>query len=428
MNNSQYSKILITITGLFITLIAAPSQAVSATNEWTRCGTSDCLIDTTVPVRLRYGKAERWIYAIAGVAKAGESIPCNGGLGDLSPNEVKFCEYQELTGDDLYLATNTTRCGGDGGSCYVGTTKDQPYWIKYGTDDKWIMLPVAAKPDGYVDCSLDTFGYDPQENAVKHCSAAGPYADIRSWTQCATDGLPCKTTQLNRVQLVRYGYGDAGSDHVYREVLAVSVACWTDTFGADPMENATKRCYVANDAKPAIAISSVTGRWHQVATHNGPTSFTRLTGVTGSRSTTNTSEWQVAVTATFKTEADAGVVKQENSLAVTASKGESTAFTQALEQTTSTSNEVKCSDLTNAVNVGLYQWKYDVLEECTKAGDCAAKSEILTNHTRCIYDPKISLIEFLPVCRPGCCADQNCTTCLDQPAACAVMVNPQFAE
>lgn len=427
MSTYSYTKSFLTLLGLFHIFIGTPSSVVAQAEAWVPCGqeNGDCVINTTAPVHIRYGSGTSWTFTTAGVGTSGGVIPCNNGLGNVAA-EAKTCYYKEISGIDAYVVENTYQCGTEGTACFVNGSKDEPWYMKYGTDEAWIMLPVAANAAGHVLCSIDTFGFDPLPNVHKHCSAGLKYDGIARWQICSGAEVPC-STDPSSVQLVRYGQGNDGSNYTFREVTAEKVNCGLDTFVVDPFQNVLKSCFVAVSSEPSLKIASVIGQWRLVNTHNGPTEFETEIGVTGSRAETKTSEWNVAVTAAVEVEADALFAKQKTTFSATASGGESTGLTRALEQTKVEKLKVSCIERPNAKNVGLFQWSYEVRENCAVAGTCAEKSNIQTSSTRCVYDPDLSLAQFRPVCRPACCADTNCTTCLDQPV-CSVMVNPQFAD
>ncbi|WP_282127354.1 hypothetical protein [Roseobacter litoralis] len=428
MIRSLYTKVFFTAVGLFLIGVGAPSPAVAQSGGWVSCGDAGgwCVINTTDPVRLRYGSGEDWTITTAGVGRDGGLIPCNNSLGDVKSG-AKTCEYQILTGMDQYVAENTYKCGTEGTNCFVNGDKDRPYYMKYGTDDAWIMVPVAPNAQGNVACSIHTFGYDPVPNVHKHCEAGIEYSDITGWEICSGGERPC-TTDKSVVQLVRYGQGNDGSNHTYREVAANKVNCGLDTFVVDPMNNVVKSCYVATVPDDSLEIISVKGQWKQIIGHNDKMAFKTAIGVTGSRAETKTSEWNLSVTTAIEAEANALFAKQTTSLSFTASGGESRSLTEALEQSTLQELSVSCTARDGEVNVGLFQWTYEVEENCAVSGTCASSSSIQTRDTWCVFHPDISLIKFRPVCRPGCCANRNCTTCMTEPEACTVMINPQFAD
>jgi hypothetical protein len=138
------------------------------------------------------------------------------------------------------LPPGYTRCGAEGDTCTPNGTQVLAYGA--GTYSYQVIT-------GPTSCSNDTFGGDPAPNLLKSCYLA-PLGGPSGFTQCATKGGTC---QVNGTEEVAFGLNGA-----YRFMpVSGSVACTDAAFGADPLVNVVKNCYVSNGAPP--------GNWTQCA-------------------------------------------------------------------------------------------------------------------------------------------------------------------
>lgn len=99
---------------------------------------------------IRYEYEPDWIYMTSGASTDG--VPCGESMGNVAPGKAKVCERRSLSENETALAKTTYHCGNEGQYCASQGSKDQPYFIKFGTDDNWIMLPVMGWQGGKVYC------------------------------------------------------------------------------------------------------------------------------------------------------------------------------------------------------------------------------------------------------------------------------------
>ncbi|HEY2694369.1 MAG TPA: trehalase family glycosidase [Pseudonocardiaceae bacterium] len=138
------------------------------------------------------------------------------------------------------LPPGYTRCGAEGDICTPNGTQV----LAYGAGA--YSYQVITGP---TSCANGTFGGDPAPNLVKSCYLA-PLGGPSGFTQCATEGGTC---QVNGTGDVAFGVNGA-----YRFMpVSGGVACTDAAFGADPLVDKVKNCYVSNGAPP--------GNWAQCA-------------------------------------------------------------------------------------------------------------------------------------------------------------------
>ncbi|HEV3359013.1 MAG TPA: trehalase family glycosidase [Pseudonocardiaceae bacterium] len=140
------------------------------------------------------------------------------------------------------LPPGYTRCATEGGTCTPTGTQVMAYGA--GTYEYQAI-------SGPTSCANGTFnGSDPAVNVLKSCYLA-PLGGPSGYTQCATEGGTCQVSGTQEVAL--------GLNGAFEFLPAVgSVACTTTAFGADPLANAAKNCYVTTNGAPP-------GSWTQCA-------------------------------------------------------------------------------------------------------------------------------------------------------------------
>ena len=126
---------------------------------------------------IRYGDGERWIYDMVG---GRQWFKCNNQArsGDWDPHsgKPKFCQNGPKVKE---LAGSFTRCAaGENNPCTIGPG---PALIRYGLEDgftdpdqdltgsEYVTRVVRSKT---INCSLDTFRYDPAKGKAKFCDIA----------------------------------------------------------------------------------------------------------------------------------------------------------------------------------------------------------------------------------------------------------------
>ena len=131
------------------------------------------------------------------------------------------------------LPPGYTRCAAEDGTCTPTGTQVLAYGA--GSYDYQVV-------SGPTSCSNATFGGDPAPNLLKSCYLA-PLGGPAGFSQCASEGGTCT---VNGTQEVAFGVNGA-----YRFLPAVGgVSCTDAAFGADPLLNVAKNCYVTSNGAP----------------------------------------------------------------------------------------------------------------------------------------------------------------------------------
>ncbi len=189
---------------------------------YTACASEDA--GCTVPGygrNVAYGANGVFTYRVLSGA-----ITCNNAtFGDPLPSTVKSC-YLPPAGAP---STAWAQCATEAGTCPA--VSGQP--IAYGTYGSFTYT-VA---DGDTACTTAAFGQDPLFGEAKACytRTALPAGFA---TTCATENGTCT---FSGTQTLAYG---ARGSYVYR-TLTSSTPCTTTAFGADPLPNVVKSCFVS---------------------------------------------------------------------------------------------------------------------------------------------------------------------------------------
>jgi len=148
----------------------------------------------------------------------------NDVFGDPLPNVVKNCYLPPAGGP----SSDWTQCASENGTCAVASGQPVAYGA-YGA----FKYTVA---DGDTTCSSATFGGDPVDGEAKACYTRLGNPPGYS-TNCAAEGSTCAFSGQKTV-----AYGARGS-FVYRTFTG-GTACTNSAFGADPLYNVAKSCYL----------------------------------------------------------------------------------------------------------------------------------------------------------------------------------------
>jgi hypothetical protein len=152
------------------------------------------------------------------------------------------CTTSAFGGDPLvgvpkncYSASNGppgtwTQCASQNGSCAV--TGAQP--VAYGANGAYIF----GTSNGAIDCDVSTFGNEPIYGTEKQCySRTGP--PVGYPIKCAEETKNCS---FANEQTVAFG---ANGTYLYRTFTG-GTPCTVSVFGADPLANVPKFCYLTH--------------------------------------------------------------------------------------------------------------------------------------------------------------------------------------
>jgi hypothetical protein len=159
------------------------------------------------------------------------------GFGGADPayGVLKSCYLAPAGGPSGY-----TSCAAENGTCTVSGTAE----VAYGTDGGYRFQVVT----GSVACTNTAFGTDPVPGVAKNCYVAPAGAPGGSWHQCATEHNACAVTGAQPI-----AFGAAGSFH-YGSSNG-STTCDVPTLGVDPIYNVAKACYTTSAENGTCAFT-----------------------------------------------------------------------------------------------------------------------------------------------------------------------------
>jgi hypothetical protein len=241
----------IAITGVsFLTLLAPPvfadSEQLQAQQGWVNCGddaSKQCLTNTTDLITIRHGLDGRFTYtAVEGL----ESPPCNNFVGDPDPGNNKTCWFTKTNPLDVPDKTTFSFIAkGDTGNTF-DVSPEGLYWVRYGTQGRWIYAIVRGGGVETVPCNEQYFGTDPYVNQHKTCELGAAFTRNKNndtFAQCASDVNkgPCQTSTI-RPMIASYG---VDGSYLQRVILNTNgeYPCGNTQFGHDPKVNTHKFCY-----------------------------------------------------------------------------------------------------------------------------------------------------------------------------------------
>ncbi|MFC1751510.1 hypothetical protein ACFL2V_22330, partial [Pseudomonadota bacterium] len=352
-------------------------------------------------VLVRYGKLDKNNYFFFGV-EGESSVPCSNFTGNPSNGDSKQCWYNE---DSASIPTSSwNECASERGDCDTGV--NEPIWIKYGADAKWLYTVQS----GSFTCDNDHFGWDPNKGTHKSCWVGYPliYSPEPDWTTCATEGQTCDltTTNFNNTGImIRYGVNNSWNYKIATQ--SDSFDCTDDNFG-DPAVGTHKACGVTSYLESAVVTQ---GKWNKIGDCGGvqcSTSFAVTWGSTWASSVTNQQTWSVGVTDSVTAGIAIPPEKAEETIGYSESYANSTTYQQSLSDTYSETFTVNCGTAGVDEYKAVYQFATSSAADClTGTGQCS--SDTHTQDYICYTgDQELSTP---PQCLPNACANAYCTEC-----------------
>ncbi len=386
---------------ILIVLAMMPSHASAA---WSECAGENGTCNMSGPGHhlLRYGNSGNFFF----IETDGNvtQVPCNNHVfGDAAYGQGKTCEYTAL--DPVDPKTVWQHCGDEGQNCTI--SDGLPHLVKYQSE-RDLGRAEYRIASTTIPCNNDYF-IDVDPGAGKSCyySVAG-YGQIKSqegaqpkqlnFTDCATEGQPCKLTPSVEAALVRYG---ENGKWTYRLASTAQFTCSNDVLQWDPASGDTKFCQYAY-VPPHI--TGLSGTWQKVASCSSCDSLVESVtiGIGGSRSNTTSTTWSNEVSI----EVEKKFASFGAKAGFKASWGGSESTETSVSRSVTRTKTATCSAPTKQVT--MYQWSMDVSDECyALQGQC--QSHISAFDILCTADPLPT--NFAPACKPGQPTTENIAAC-----------------
>ncbi len=411
------------------------APAANAQQErWSRCGTEGgyCQLPTRDPIIIRYGKEGAGVYTVhSGLP----FIPCDNHLGDFNYGQEKVCDYRSTSAGESPPQSGYSNCARWDQECSF-SSGGALHWMRFGNPqanpERWSYALVS----GNFPCHWSVAGDSLKDAGLEAVCQTGPaYPGVTrdtTWTECASEGQECRLVGGGSpTKLVRYGTGDR---YAYKMVdtggKELNFPCTNQVFARDPAHGSTKFCgYAEAIAGGPAAIQSVRGYWFPVSSCQGVgcvAQRTETVGVEKTHTTGSTDEWSTSIMIGIEQKlGDSLVTGGETTLKseITTTFGGSKSVEEALSRSSTGENRLTCGPTPdNRLLTRLYQYRIEVNESCAARGTCG--STIFTSEVMCVTDPPDP--NYAPVCQPGCCTDDLCSTCKET-AVCQKKVHPEFA-